>query len=111
MSKSGAAMTREFEDFHRDNPHVYAELRRLALELVDAGATRVGMKMLFEVLRWSQMRTTGEDFKLNNDLTAPYARLLMDREPRLAGVFETRRSRVDMPPYVEVFGDPQGVLL
>lgn len=81
-----------FRAFHRDNPHVYDELRRLALELVDRGHDRIGIGMLFEVLRWQEaMRTTGDcGFRLNNSHRALYARLLMDREPRLRGVFETR---------------------
>jgi hypothetical protein len=85
-----------FESFHRQNLNVYIELRKLALEWVDAGHDHCGLSMLFEVLRWQHgLRTSGEKFLLNNDFRAPYARLLMQNEPRLAGLFETRRSVVD----------------
>ena len=82
----------KFEEFHRDNPHVYRELRQLALDLVELGHERIGIGMLFEVLRWKRaLRTTDDDFKLNNNYRARYARLLMEMEPRLAGKFEIRQ--------------------
>jgi hypothetical protein len=82
-----------FAAFHAENPHVYAELRMLALRARRRGATRIGIGMLFEVLRWRHtLRTDGDDFKLNNNFRSRYARMLM-REPELAGCFETRGLR------------------
>ena len=53
------------------------------------------MKMLFEVVRWNRLLRTGDrGFKLNNNFTAYYARLLMEREPELRGMFETRKLGV-----------------
>jgi len=86
-----ASLDDRFELFHVLNPHVYDRLRDLALDLVRHGRTRIGMKMLFEVLRWQQsIETTGDVWKLNNSLTSRYARLLAEQEPDLADVFETR---------------------
>lgn len=83
-----------FQEFHETNPHVYEQLRNLALRLKRRGRTRYGMKGLFEVLRWQHaMETDDPEFKLNNNYTAHYARLLMEREPELAGFFEIRKSR------------------
>jgi hypothetical protein len=66
-------------------------LREKALELVAAGRKRLSIKMLFEVLRWEHLLTTTDpDFKMNNNYHSRYARLLMDRNPTLRGVFETR---------------------
>ena len=39
------------------------------------------------------VQTTGDDFKINNDFTAHYARLLMREHPALEGFFETREIR------------------
>lgn len=89
-------ITARFWRFHEENPHVYAHLVRLARRAHRRGAHRIGMKQLFEVLRWQTMlSTTDPDFKLNNDYTAPYARLIMHRESDLAGMFETRKSATD----------------
>jgi hypothetical protein len=82
----------QFERFHSRHPEVYAEFVRLCRVATRAGRKRVGIKQLFEVLRWN--RYVGpdhlEDYKLNNNYAPHYARLIMSREPDLANIFETR---------------------
>jgi len=91
MAVNEGRITKKFIQFHRDNPWIYKELRKMAMELHAAGHERYGMKGLFEVLRWKQARkTAGSEFKLNNNYTALYARLLMHREPSLKEFFATR---------------------
>jgi hypothetical protein len=83
-----------FEAFHKANPWVYVALVRLARDLHRRGYTRIGIGMLFEVLRWHYFRATRDehsDFKLNNNYRSRYSRLIMDREPDLADAFEIRR--------------------
>ena len=83
-----------FWNFHTNHPEVYEGLVRLAYQAVNAGRERIGIKMLFEVLRWEWIITglpdASEEFKLNNNYTSRYARLIME-EPGLGDVFETRR--------------------
>lgn len=84
--------------FHTTYPEVYEQLRRLALDLVDRGWIHLGIGMLWETLRYTSMLGAdpsenvggGYTARLNNSHRAFYARLLMEREPRLVGVFETR---------------------
>lgn len=86
-------LAEQFRAFHEANPEVYEELRDLALGLRRRGRTRYGIASLFEVLRWQRaLKTQGDVFKLNNNYRAFYARLLMEREPDLAGFFETREQ-------------------
>lgn len=83
-----------FEVFHAANPHVARLLAEMALDLRRAGRTHYGMKALVEVLRFQyNVRTVGDVFKLNNNYTAHYARLLMEQYPELEGFFETRQIR------------------
>lgn len=83
-----------FEAFHEANPRVYAVLVRLAREAVEHGRPRLGMKHLWEVARWQSWTSTeGDPFKLPNDYTSRYSRLIMANEPDLAGYFETRELR------------------
>lgn len=84
-----------FRQFHEQNPHVYKELVALALRLRAKGHDRIGIGMLFEVLRHERMlhTTDPEGFKLNNNYRSRYARLIMEQEPALAGVFELRELR------------------
>ena len=87
-------LDREFFDFHAHNPGVYRELVKLARQAVTRGRTRVGMKMIYEVVRWNRfLETTDPDWKLNNNYHSRYARLIMEQEPDLAGIFELRELR------------------
>jgi hypothetical protein len=83
-----------FNRFHKNNPDVYNKLLELSLELRAVGHRRIGIKMLFEQLRWLHaLRTTDmSGFKLNNNYAPFYARLLMER-PELKNFFETRAVR------------------
>lgn len=81
-----------FARFHDAHPEVYRQLVALARELVGVGHQRLGIGMLFEVVRWMGMvaRDDEEAFALNNVYRSRYARLIMENEPDLAEVFATR---------------------
>jgi hypothetical protein len=60
------------------------------------GVRRWGIKALFEVLRWNRlMQTSADDWKLNNNFTAYYARSIMAAVPELQGFFEIRGTRAE----------------
>lgn len=83
-----------FARFDAANPWVHRALVNLTADLVRRGRRKVGMKMLFEVLRWHTLRATeGEDFRLNNNFTSRYARKLMAEHPEWDGLFDTRELR------------------
>lgn len=88
-----AAEMREaaFRKFHGANPRIYVRIRRFALEALASGK-KVGMRAIWERMRWSYLveSKSDDDYKLNNNHTPHYARLLMQQEPALAGFFETR---------------------
>lgn len=89
-----ATIQERFEAFHRENPHVYAALRSLALQMLSNGVRQYGIKGLFEILRWQfALQTNGEPFKLGNSYTSRYARLLVKNTPELEGFFEFRELR------------------
>lgn len=89
-----SVMEQRFKEFHAKNPQVYVSLVRLARQLKDRGHRKIGIKMLFEVVRWQTMlRTEGDPFKLNNNYHSRYARKIMDQEPDLEGFFELRELK------------------
>lgn len=90
-----ATIQARFVRFHQANPSVYRELVAMARELRSAGHDRFGLRMLWETLRWRRMLATSDPsgYKLNDNYISRYARLIMRREPDLAGVFETRAIR------------------
>ena len=83
----------DFNAYHKANPSVYQKLRTLALRLKRVGASTYGMKALFEILRYNALLQSDKKFKLSNNSTAYYARMLMKNEPRLAGFFQVRTLR------------------
>lgn len=90
-----ASLADRFAEFHRHNPHVADALEALAAQWL-ARHERVGVKSLYERLRWeSGVRTDGRPYVLNNSWTAFYARLILDRRPEWAGRIIVRRALAD----------------
>lgn len=92
----GKSTSERFEEFHRLNPHVYASLVRLARQAHQRGHRRIGIELLFAVLRWEHLLTTNDpssSFKLNDHYTSRYSRLIMEQEPDLDDIFETRQLK------------------
>ena len=83
-----------FQKFDREHPDVYAEFKRLADIAVSRGRQRIGAKMLMEVIRWNYILDTppDDDFKINNNYTAYYARKYMRETGNL--IFETRGNAI-----------------
>lgn len=83
-----------FHEFHKVNPHIFEELKTMAFALKMRGHEYYSIKGLFEVLRFRRAtQTEGDLFKLNNNLTSRYARLLMGSVPELNGFFRTRELK------------------
>ena len=92
----GDSIEARFRRFHAAHPEVYEGLRRVCREAVYRGWKRWSIDAAYHVMRWERLRTyrdPHEDFKLNDHYTALYARLLMENEPELGGLFEIRQRR------------------
>ncbi|MGW4249890.1 hypothetical protein [Streptomyces californicus] len=87
---SRPTLTDQFLAYDSEHPYVYRSLERLAAERIAAGANRIGLKGLFEQLRW---RLPQGVRGLNNNYTAFYARKLIEDHPHWAPAFELRRRR------------------
>ena len=86
-----------FDVYDTENPAIYAKLADFAIEAHRAGATHIGIGMLYERLRWyTKVEARDDTFKVNNNYRAFYARKLMRDFPALAGIFETRTSKADV---------------
>ena len=79
-----------FRDFHHAHPIVYLRLRDLARAWKRHIGNQVGIATIYEQLRWQLAMEKTEDYKLNNNYRALYARLLMENEPELRGLFNLR---------------------
>lgn len=98
----GKTIDERFASFHKLNPHVFAAIVDLALRAKNAGRKQYGIAGLFEIMRWNYtLETHGDDFKLNNDYKALYARKVMAEVPELAGFFKVRDRRLRTSKGVE----------
>jgi hypothetical protein len=87
-----------FVEFHHNNPHIYVELVRMARFAKNAGRRKIGIRTIWEAMRWNltiQTNTLYGDFKLNDHYTSRYVRIMMEDERDLAGFFETRVLRTE----------------
>lgn len=79
------------EQYHAENPQVYARLKKLAYDEKRLGATRLSISRLFELLRFEVIsKRTGELFSISNEYKPFYSRLLMEKNSGLAGMFITK---------------------
>lgn len=86
---------RRAREFHEANPQVMSKLVEIARDLRGRGVRRIGIKLLFERLRWINIvDTQGDKYKINNNHAPWYARRIMERA-EFAGLFETRDSPHD----------------
>ena len=89
-------ITESFIDFHNKNPGVYKTLVFQSRQYRRMHPTKkLGIATLWENLRWDFMMTTDaeDDFKLNNNYKAHFARMIMNENPDLADLFETRETK------------------
>jgi hypothetical protein len=86
-----------FERFHKENPHVYEVLLDLATEARKKGASKLGIGMLWEVMRWRVWMATSDPsgLKLNDHYRSRYVRMLVKDRPEFDGMFELRTLRTD----------------
>ena len=92
------ALFDEFIRFHQDNPEIYDLYVKYAFQLRDAGRENYGSKAIVERIRWHvNVETQSKDeFKINNNHTAYYARMVMMDYPELEGYFRIRSARNDI---------------
>lgn len=85
-----------FEQYHRINPHIYAQFRYYTLKAIQSGYKNFGSQMIIERIRWQTgVVAKQSDFKINNDFAAFYSRMFMIEYPSYSTYFRTRQSQAD----------------
>src|SRR5690606_38342079 len=86
-------MERDFEKYHAENPQVFRLFHMYASEVKARGYKRFSANAIFERIRWHMnIETKGDEYKLNNNYRAFYARKLMVEVPGFEGFFEIREQ-------------------
>lgn len=83
-----------FEQYDRANPQIFEAMLSIARRWKAAGRTHCSADFLLHILRWETGLRGGDDFKINNDYAARYARKMAQQYPHeFGGFFEFRRLR------------------
>lgn len=89
-------LLRRFWEWHDANPHILTLFERFTLEAYRAGRKRFSAWAVAQRIRWfTEVETSGDDFKLRNDFIAIYARAITFRHPELDGFFDLRKMDPD----------------
>jgi hypothetical protein len=83
----------KFAEYHNSNPEVYVKFKEFAVKTMLKGHKNYSAKGIFEIIRWHTGVKGGDQYKVNNNYTPHYARMLMDEIPLFRGFFKTRASR------------------
>lgn len=89
-------LQKDFVEFDAANPDVWREFRGMALRLIEEGYKHYGAKSIIEAIRFHRnvsKHTGGGPFRINNNLTAYYARKFHKKYPQYNGFFETREVK------------------
>lgn len=88
-------LLKDFIAFHESNPEIYRLYIKFAHQLKNAGRENYGSKAIVERIRWHVNVDTVslDEFKINNNHTAYYARTVMFDYPELDGYFRIRGAR------------------
>lgn len=82
----------KFELYHKQNPQIFELFQKFARRAKQAGFKRFGAKAIMERVRWEVYieDPSDEQFKINNNYTSRYVRLLEKTNPEFKGFFEKR---------------------
>jgi len=84
-------LDKKFRQYHFEHPEVFKFFAQFALQLKHKGFKHFGAKAIMERIRWEVALQTGRDgFKINNNYTSRYARLLEQKLPMFRGFFRKR---------------------
>lgn len=87
----GATHRERWEAFKQHNPRIVDDFVAMAIEAVNRGHNRIGVKYLVEVYRWERKgHRPGDRFKFNNNWTSHLARDLIAAQPQLRNHISTR---------------------
>lgn len=84
-----------FFNYHEKNPHIFRLFEKFAREIKRSGFKRYSMRTIMHRVRWHIDVDTIRDnqFKMNNNYSSRYARLLVRLNREFEGFFHTRKLR------------------
>jgi hypothetical protein len=85
----------KFKAYHEANPQIYEAFKAYTFKAIAKQYKRFSAEFILNVIRWETAITGKEQFKINNNYKALYARLFMRDFPQYEGYFETRKRFIN----------------
>jgi len=91
MSLEQTRLEKDFQKFHKKNPHVWEMFKHFTMIAVRSGRDNYSARAIIEQIRWySDMSTDSPTiFKIPNNTIPYYARLFHAAHPKHQGFFKT----------------------
>lgn len=92
VTRKSTDLEAKFARFHMRNPKIYELFKRFTFEAIGAGREHYSSRTIFHRIRWHvEIETDSDDrFKINNNHSPYYGRMLMRDFPKTRGFFRTR---------------------
>jgi hypothetical protein len=91
---NGKTIRQGFNEFHEENPQVYKSFEEQALKAIEKGRKKLSAKLIINWIRWNEvLRTSDENFKINDAYQAYYARHFIKLHPEHSEIFNLRKLR------------------
>ena len=91
----GATIEQRFNKYLTDNPHIYEAFKQYTFKAIAKKYQRFSAEFIFNVIRWETAISGKDQYKINNDFKAFFARKFMQEHPEYNGYFITRKSLAD----------------
>jgi hypothetical protein len=80
--------------WHKENPHVWKLFEKYTMQAIHAGHNHYSSMAIIERIRWhSDVETTGDKFKINNNHKTYYSRYFHHMHPEHDGFFRLRETK------------------
>lgn len=101
---TGKSIREGFNEFNRENPHIYKAFENQALKAINHGQHKISAKLIINWIRWNEFLESSDiSFKINDAFQAYYARLFCEKHPQFIDRFDFRKLRNEEPaPYMSV---------
>lgn len=84
----------KFKKYHKENPHIYREFKRYALEMKKV-RNKSSAWLIVNRIRWDfDIKSNSDEvWKISNDYIAVYARMLIYNNPEFEGFFTLKAMK------------------
>ena len=80
----------KFERYHKENPEIWEEFKRVTFELIKAGRKHYSADGILHAIRFNTAIRGNDERKINNNYSSMYSRMFTANFPEHKDFFEQR---------------------